>query len=225
MNKAVKVLLIATGSIVSLGIFGRLTGAFQYYVCPTPANEPTFKVKSKFFASNLVKPERFDFICFKGYNPYFDKVELSFYRLCGLPGDVVEIKNGKLYVNKSYADGKFNVKHLYKISNKDFAKLPEEIINNEDVVMESSGDSTGLFLEDKWIVKNRINAVRVFVPDPDSSIAKKFNEPWTADNFGPIEVPANSYFVLGDNRENAMDSRYRGFISKDSVVSTVLWKR
>ena len=39
-----------------------------------------------------------------------------------------------------------------------------------------------------------------------------------ARNFGPITVPRGSYFVLGDNRDNSRDSRYFGFIERDSIV-------
>jgi signal peptidase I len=36
-------------------------------------------------------------------------------------------------------------------------------------------------------------------------------------NWGPLVVPADNYFVLGDNRDNSLDSRYWGFVP-DSLI-------
>ena len=38
------------------------------------------------------------------------------------------------------------------------------------------------------------------------------------DNWGPIVVPEHRYFVLGDNRDNSEDSRYWGFVERDSIL-------
>jgi signal peptidase I len=37
------------------------------------------------------------------------------------------------------------------------------------------------------------------------------------DNWGPLVVPSDRYFVLGDNRDNSEDSRYWGFISRNDI--------
>jgi signal peptidase I len=42
------------------------------------------------------------------------------------------------------------------------------------------------------------------------------------DNFGPVTVPAASYFCLGDNRDNSRDSRFWGMVPRANLKGRAL---
>ncbi len=50
------------------------------------------------------------------------------------------------------------------------------------------------------------------IPDPERGEYKP-----TRDNWGPLVVPPERYFMLGDNRDQSLDSRFWGFVERGKM--------
>ncbi len=123
-------------------------------------NKFIYGTKIPFSDSRVIKlrdPKRGDVIVFEyPEDPSKDFIK----RIVGVPGDVVEGKDKKLYVN-----GK-----LYE--------NPHEVHKEKEI------------------------------------IPKEMNP---RDTFGPVTVPPDSYFVMGDNRDRSYDSRFWKFVKRGQI--------
>lgn len=141
-----------------------------------------------------------------------------------MPGDILEIRNGILYVNKENADLRLRLMHVYKVNSEDTTRLsydPELTYTIPPYI-----DILYIPLEDRYVQNNSLPCERHVLPPGlrDEKIFRVFRKNWNRDNFGPIRIPKDKFFVLGDNRSHSVDSRYLGLIARSDWKGTVLWR-
>jgi signal peptidase I len=219
MKKMLSRLLLVVSMLVVVFIIARLTGMLQMYTTPTEANEPSIHLSDLIWTSNLKSPKQFDFIVFDSDQQPFSngKKNAFIYRLIGLPGHVIEIKNGICFINGINADIEAGILYSYNVPVKFAASLrPDEEIDfgGQDSVLVQLSEATAKKAGLKHFLDTTFNP----------AIQERWQRPWSTDNFGPITVPADHYFVMGDNRNNASDSRYIGFVPAKDWRGTVLNK-
>jgi signal peptidase I len=62
----------------------------------------------------------------------------------------------------------------------------------------------------------------LFPPDNGTPGEADFTDFDVRRNYGPVTVPANHFFMMGDNRDNSQDSRYWGFLPREYVKGKAL---
>lgn len=131
------------------------------------------------------KPERGDVVVFKlPTNPGINYIK----RLIGLPGDKIQVLDGRLYLN-----GKIIPKERIE----DFIDIDED--GNRKIIPQ--------FIET--------------LPDGTKYQVLDEKAKGELDNTDIYEVPEKHYFMMGDNRDNSVDSRvssHVGFVPEENLV-------
>ncbi|GAA0892953.1 hypothetical protein GCM10009122_26320 [Fulvivirga kasyanovii] len=228
MNKGLRNVFIGLAiilGVVSLLHTTRMIGAYNF---PTYANEPGIMAGSKIIVSSLITPERGDFICFDHeYNNGFEihGSGLSVFRLIALPHDIVEIRSGVVFVNNQNIDENMELNHVYVIKHDKYKQLLKKGELDKDGLMAYLNEDSSLVCMSTEIAKRNGLSDRMYI-DPENKAEKEIKEVyqqnWNRNNFGPLEIPEGKYFVLGDNRDNALDSRYIGLIDEARIIGTVI---
>lgn len=202
------------------------------YDLTTPRNIPFTDIALPF--TRLFKwgePDRGDIVVFEfpGNRDEIknSKIESYVKRCVGVAGDTLEVRNKILYVNGKEARIPIHVQYSRNyILPKDYLDteiFPKGTIGNADqygpVVIPKKGDIINLSILniEQWetfinrecgkdVVK--IENGKIFVNGEETTQYK---------------VRDDYYFMMGDNRDNSLDSRYWGFVPRRNVIGTPLF--
>jgi signal peptidase I len=128
-----------------------------------------------------------------------DPAETYIKRIVGVPGDRVVYRDKHLFVNGVDT----RVRQLDDYLHPDLPRYSQRFLDKLD-------GTTFATLQDD--VQRQ--------PEP-SNFAFRDHCAYT-ENEVRCDVPAGNYFVMGDNRDNSLDSRYWGFVRSDLIIGKVV---
>jgi signal peptidase I len=145
-------------------------------------------------------------------------------RCIALPGDTLLIKNRRVYVNGDeliVPTVRTSDRHLLPQGYGDPRMFPKGAGFNEDqygpVVVPRSGDTVLLSKETYFLFKDVI-AYEGHEIGLDSAGAVVVD----GDPRQTYVIAKDYYFVLGDNRDNSLDSRFWGFVPDDAIIGKAM---
>lgn len=218
MSKPIKI-----GGIVLIVTFyiyfiAKILGVIQIFETPSIANLPSLKLEGWHYATNLKTVKRLDYICFNQINPDFEQ-STWVQRVVGIEGDCIEMRNGVLFVNDKNIDDSIVTLHNFIVDINLLPRIQKEL--NLDVSSVVNMIDSCMISVTKEQVQPYMN-VRTYHNDfQNEYLSDLFKPSWSVNNFGPIVVPKNMFFVLGNNRDNSIDSRHFGFIKKENVTGVL----
>jgi signal peptidase I len=219
MKRPLLITLAIVFLLVVAGVILFVTHTVEFYTVSTISNQPTYKSGDLMIASKLKKPDNNELIVFKRGSAIW------IFRCIGKEGDVVEIKNAAVYLNGKLLNEPYTMKE-YNIPTKEILGMDKFIIKNNISSREVSYGSSLIALSDEQF-KELNKKLAPFSKPKGGTPAEGFfpnfkDKGYNEDNLGPITVPKGCFFVLGDNRHDAFDSRFFGFVKAENVMSTVI---
>jgi len=211
-------ILVGDFVLVNKFIFGAQS---PKYIPFTQIEIPHFRLPA------LREPRRKDIVVFEfpGMRDqiFADDRGVNYVKRCiGLPGDTIQVINKVVYVNHKQFWIPPNIKYLESIARpKDMVEpriFPKGMLWNEDnygpIIVPKKGYTIPLDVNNVEQWETTINrAYGESVVDVQNGVVTIKGKPVTSYTFDQ-----NYYFMMGDNRDDSLDSRFWGFVPRNLVV-------